>query len=104
MSPFLVLNVPVTATDAEIRRAYLTAVQECPPEKDAARFQAVQEAWKQIGESRARWEHVLFPPPPAAGQDSLMEAARDYSRLPGKLKPVPAPVLRAWFTHCASKR
>jgi DnaJ-class molecular chaperone len=103
MNPFLVLNVPITATDADIRRAYLAAVQECPPEKDAARFQSVQEAWRQIGEARTRWESVLFPEPPPAGQDSLMEAARQYSRLPGKLKPVPAPVLRAWFTHCASK-
>lgn len=104
MNPFLVLHVPVTASDADIRRAYLSAVQECPPEKDAARFQAVQEAWRQIGEARARWATVLVPPPPPPGQDSHLQAARHYSRLPGKLKPVPAPVLRAWFTDCASKR
>lgn len=101
MNPFLVLNLPVTATDDEIRRAWLTAVQECPPEKDAARFQAVQEAWRAIGEARARWASVLLPAPPRT--DSLLQAAREFARLPGRLAPAPAPVLRAWFTACAQK-
>ncbi len=75
MNPYLVLNVPVTASDSEIRSAWLSAIQAAPPERDAVRFQAVQEAYTAIKDarSRARWE--VFHEIPAADSPAAILAA-----------------------------
>lgn len=57
MNPYLILKVPLTAGDAEIRKAWQLAVQEHPPERDAMRFQQVQDSYLAIKDahSRAAW-------------------------------------------------
>lgn len=54
--PYLVLDVPENASDEKIRKAYQRKVRECPPERDAEAFSAVQQAYEHLknAENRAR--------------------------------------------------
>ncbi len=58
--PFVILGIPENADDAEIRAAYLAAVQACPPERDAERFSAVRGAYERIKTHKARLALELF--------------------------------------------
>ncbi len=60
MNPFLILKLPASATDAEIRRAYLEGVREFPPERDSVRFQAISQAYEQIRDESRRLKYRLF--------------------------------------------
>jgi curved DNA-binding protein CbpA len=60
MNPYLILGVPPAADDATIRRAYLTAVKESPPDLHPERFQAVSAAYEQIQDEPARLRYRLF--------------------------------------------
>jgi curved DNA-binding protein CbpA len=58
MDPYRILEVPPTASDAELRAAYRRAVQRTHPDHNPApdaadAFEAVQEAWSQIRRRRA---------------------------------------------------
>ncbi len=100
LNPFLVLNVPVTASDAEIRLAWQRAVQACPPEKDGERFQAVQEAYEAIRDERCRWRWHLFHEDSPG--DSPVAALRRVVRLTTGHRPLPAAALRSLVRAAAS--
>ncbi len=100
MNPFLILNVPLDATDDQVRKAYQTALQSCPPEGDPVRFQAVQEAWSQLRDERSRWKARLLPPPPAT--DGPMDALIALARLPGQRRPLGLPAFRQWLQACSA--
>lgn len=55
-SPYEVLGVPTSASDAQLRRAYRTKLRETHPDTGGAatRFHAVQHAWELIGTPEAR--------------------------------------------------
>lgn len=55
-SPYQVLGVPATATDAELRRAYRRKLRETHPDSGGAAesFHAVQRAWELVGTPDAR--------------------------------------------------
>lgn len=59
-TPYEILGVAADVGQAELRRAYRRLLRETHPDTggDPARFRAVQEAWRRIGdaESRARWD------------------------------------------------
>jgi hypothetical protein len=99
MNPWLVLDVPDTATDDTIRGAWQRAVRECPPERDAARFQQVQEAYTAIRDARSRaaW-HVRHGTPAA---DSPLGILEHYARLPGRLR-IPGKVAFRQFLRACS--
>jgi DnaJ domain len=97
MNPYLVLNVPLDVTDDQVRRAYHAAVQECPPERDSARFQSVQEAYTHLKDERARWNWRLYCP---TRQLSPMGALLEYSRLPGRAKPLGEEAMNQWLEAC----
>lgn len=59
-NPFQVLEVPETADDAEIKKAYLRKVREFPPEREPQRFQAVRSAFEAIQTRRDRLRYQLF--------------------------------------------
>lgn len=99
MNPFLVLNVPITATDAEVRAAYHELLRRHPPERDAEKFQAVQEAYTALRTEPDRWRQHLFRPVPAA--ESPLEALEDFSHLPGRMRPPGAPAFRQLLAACA---
>jgi curved DNA-binding protein CbpA len=58
--PYLILGVPAQADDATIHAAYMAAVRACPPERDAARFQAVRTAYEAIRTRKDRLAYELF--------------------------------------------
>jgi curved DNA-binding protein CbpA len=60
MNPFLILGVPASAGDAEIRRAYLEAIHKYPPENEPERFQAIAGAYEKIRDEKSRLNYVLF--------------------------------------------
>lgn len=66
--PYQTLGVSIDADDETIHSAYLTAVKNCPPERDVVRFETVRNAYEAIRTRRARIAHSLFdktPPTPA---------------------------------------
>lgn len=59
-NPFQVLEVPETAEDAEIKKAYLRKVREFPPDRAPQQFQAVRSAFEAIQTRRDRLCYRLF--------------------------------------------
>ena len=59
-TPFEILGLPESATDQEIRRAYLAKVREYPPEREPERFQEIRAAFEAIKDRRARVKYQLF--------------------------------------------
>lgn len=58
--PYLLLGLHEEADDAAVERAYRQAIKDCPPERDAARFQALRTAYETVRTRRARVAHRLF--------------------------------------------
>jgi curved DNA-binding protein CbpA len=66
MNPYAVLGVDATATDADIRRAYVALARRFHPDANPAgeeRMRAVNEAWAVLGdqERRAAWDRDHRP-------------------------------------------
>lgn len=99
MNPYLILNVPLTANDAQIRAAWQRAVQEHPPERDALRFQQVQEAWQAIRDARARAAWSVCPR--TAPADSPAAALLLYATRQKSMTPPGAPAFRAFLQACS---
>jgi curved DNA-binding protein CbpA len=99
MNPWLILKVPLTAGDAEIRAAWQRAVQENPPERDALRFQQVQEAYQSIRNAHARAASAVHPR--HAPADSPAAALRLYARHQATLTPPGASAFRTFLQACA---
>jgi DnaJ-class molecular chaperone len=55
-NPFYVLGVRDSASDAEVRSAYMAKLREFPPEREPERFQMISDAYAAIrtAEDRAR--------------------------------------------------
>lgn len=73
-NPYRTLGVNRTATDEEIHQAYLARIRECPPERDAERFQAARRAYELIRTRRLRLQFEIFNSDPPT-VDELLEAA-----------------------------
>ena len=69
--PYRILGVPATAGDEDIRAAYLTAIRNCPPERDRSRFEQVRTAYESIATVQARLKHTLFDKTPPSAVDVL---------------------------------
>jgi DnaJ-class molecular chaperone len=61
--PYLVLDVPETVTDDDVRRAYLLKIREFPPERTPDEFQRVCDAYALIKTELDRARLSLFGMP-----------------------------------------
>ena len=77
MNPYHILNVPATADDAAIRRAYLAAVQASPPEREPERFRVISECYAKIKTMEDRWRWMLTLAPAVV---SPLEALGEHAR------------------------
>ena len=67
------LGVSANAGEPEVRAAYLQKVKEHPPDRDAAMFQKVREAYETLRDPRLRCELLLDAVEPDAPFVSLLE-------------------------------
>ena len=78
MDPAGVLGVPPSATDEEIRAAYLAKVRECPPDRSPEQFERIRDAYELLRDPRGRVRHRLFAGDAGAPLASLF--TRDLPR------------------------
>ena len=98
MSPFIVLNIPVTASDADVRTAYQALLREHTPEQSPEQFQRIQAAYNQVKTERARWRaHVLARPIPG---DNPLDVLAQFAALPKRQNPPGAPAFRSYLRSC----
>ncbi|OHX36321.1 molecular chaperone DnaJ [Methylomonas sp. LWB] len=74
ISPYQMLGVSEQAADADIKQAYLQRVKDNPPDRDAARFRQIQEAFEAIKDQDCRLRHALFHVPHVDFDALLMQA------------------------------
>lgn len=58
--PYQVLEVPVEADDATVRRRYLELVRQFPPEHEPERFAAIRAAYEKLKDRDSRARLRLF--------------------------------------------
>lgn len=69
--PYLTLGVARDATDESIHQAYLTAVRDCPAERDPQAFQSIRSAYESIRTKKTRLDYALFNTEPPTSADLL---------------------------------
>ena len=58
--PLTVLELSESASDEEVKRAYLRLIREHPPEREPEKFQAIREAYDACKTEKARLSYALF--------------------------------------------
>lgn len=58
--PFVLLDVPLTASQAEIRRAYFVRVRQFPPERAPDDFKRVRAAYEQINTPQGQMDATML--------------------------------------------
>lgn len=100
MNPFLVLDVPVTATDEEVRAAYQRLLRRFSPEHRPEEFQLIQEAYQALRTARDRWQWRLFHLPKE--RTSPLQAMEAFARIPGRARPPGAAAFRSFLSSCTT--
>ena len=100
MDPFLVLDVGLDATDAEVRAAYQALLRRFPPEQRPSQFQLIQEAYQALRTERERWRWRLLHLD--ASNDGPLEALENFARMPGRFRPPGATALRDLVRACGA--
>jgi len=107
-SPYEVLGVAASVTDAELRKAFRRALRDTHPDTggDPHRFTAVQLAWERVGtpEKRAaydagrgiRTEHETFTPQAPRPREDTRPRARAYGHPGGWRRERYLSMLREW--------
>ena len=86
MDPREVLGVSPTATEEEIRAAYLSKVKEFPPDRSPEQFERIRDAYEMLRDARQRARRLLFSVDPGAPLTSLVA---DHPRLRQFVGPQP---------------
>lgn len=97
MNPYLVLGLPSTATDAEIRKAYLAAIRVNPPDVEPEKFQAISHAYSKIKDEESRIRYMLFNREPPG--ESPMETLIGSIQAQG-LRPLSSDAFQAFLRTC----
>ena len=100
MNPFLVLDVPVSASDAEVRAAYQALLRRFSPEHRPRQFQQIQEAYQALRSERERWHWRLLHLEDSDG--GPLEAVENFALLPGRMRPPGAAALRGLLRACGT--
>jgi len=62
VDPYAVLELPRTATLAEIKQAYFTQVRAHPPEREAETFKRIRAAYERLRDPEQRMETDMLLP------------------------------------------
>ncbi|MEO0017938.1 MAG: hypothetical protein RLZZ522_1221 [Verrucomicrobiota bacterium] len=100
MNPFLVLAVPTTASDAEVRAAYQQLLRRFPPEQRPTQFQQIQEAYQTLRTERDRWRWRLLHLPTATAEP--LDVVAEFAHLPGRAVPPGAAAFKTFLRGCAA--
>jgi curved DNA-binding protein CbpA len=100
MNPYLILRVRPSATDAEIRRAYLEAIRQFPPEREPERFQAVSHAYEQIRDEKSRLNYLLFNR--ASSGAKPFEVLANFCAAAPVGKPLDFEAMKAFLRSCTT--
>ena len=73
--PYLILGLGEGADDAAVETAYLEGIKRFPPERDAARFEALRWAYETLRTHPDRLAYELFDASPPEPADFLDRAA-----------------------------
>gem|GEM_PF-308262 len=73
-TPYQILDVQPSATDAEIKQAYLSKVKNNPPDRDQLLFQSIHDAYIAIKDLKSRISYDLFTVP-SMSFDELVDQA-----------------------------
>ena len=71
--PFLVLGLPTTASEEQLRTRYLELVREFPPDRDPDKFAEIRAAYDALSNPQEQLRRKLFLP----SEDSLDAVIRD---------------------------
>jgi curved DNA-binding protein CbpA len=71
--PYAVLGLRPGAEDEQIRAAYLTKLRQFPPDRYAAEFEQVRDAYELLRDRRRRAHHTLFSVDPETRLESLLD-------------------------------
>jgi len=58
--PYVVLGLPPTASEAEIRGRYLQLVREFPPDRAPERFAEIRAAFDELRDPLRGWQRQIF--------------------------------------------
>jgi curved DNA-binding protein CbpA len=83
MDAFAILGLAVSASEKEIRDAYLRKVKEHPPERSPEEFERVRDAYETLRDPRRRMRDMLLAADPAAPLVSLLEGRTPHRRFTG---------------------
>jgi len=101
MNPYLILRLSPSAGDAEIRRAYLDAIRDFPPEREPQQFQAISQAYEQIRNEKSRLNYVLFNRESPGG--TPFEVFLKFCAASGMKKPLDFEGMKAFLRSCTTK-
>jgi len=101
MNPYLILRLSPKAGDAEIRRAYLDAIREFPPEREPEQFQAISQAYEQIRDEKSRLNYFLFNRESPEG--TPFEVFLKFCAVSGMKKPLDFEGMKAFLRSCTTK-
>lgn len=95
-TPEQILGVAGSATDEEIRAAYLRQVKEHPPDRAPERFERIRDAYEMLREPRRRARRRLLAGGPDIPLESLLDGREAGLRFAG-----PEPWLEALAERAA---
>ena len=85
-TPYQILGVSESASDTDVKLAYLQQVKDNPPDRDQSRFQQIQQAYETLKDQDSRLRYALFHVPTVEFNELLDQAFRQDATLP----PLPA--------------
>lgn len=78
-----ILGVELSASDEEIRAAYLQKIKEHPPEKSPEQFEKIRDAYEALRDPRRRMRDMLLSADADAPLVSLLEGQVPARRFAG---------------------